>query len=169
MQQSRQPTVQLPIPSGQKICFTYGQQGHTWRNSPQEMGVQQLPGAAVAPPPVCLQIVPVATLRSNATVIMWQVGNVRVEVILDTGSAVSLVCCKEARLMNTHQAAQGTPAIELITASGEPLPVMACVKAPIPVRPSKQTSVSCFSFPDLVNPVILGTDFLCQHQIHQSQ
>ena len=74
---------------------------------PQETGGQQLPGAAVAPPSVSLQIVTVAILGSNATMIMWQVGNVRVKVILHTGSAISLVCRKEARLMNTHQESWG--------------------------------------------------------------
>ena len=44
-----------------------------------------------------------ATERNNATVVTGRVGEVAVEIMLDTGSTVSLLRRKEADSMNTHQ------------------------------------------------------------------
>ena len=96
---------------------------------------------------------------------MGEVGNVQVEVILDTGSAVSLLCHKEARLMNIYQASQGRPAIELITNLGEHLPVMGCVKALIQMIDTFQITHQFLVVPSLIYPVILGIDFLYQNQL----
>ena len=96
---------------------------------------------------------------------MGEVGNVQVEVILDTGSAVSLLCHKEARLMNIHQASQGRPAIELITNLREHLPVMGCVKALIQMTDTFQITHQFLVVSSLIYPVILGTDFLYQYQL----
>ena len=48
---------------------------------------------------------------NNATVIM-EMGNVIVEVMLDTGSAISLLHHKEAKMMNIHQVLQSSPFID---------------------------------------------------------
>ena len=53
----------------------------------REMRRGQLYGAAVVPSP---QAITVATVRSKATVIMGEVGSLSVEIMFDSGSAVSL-------------------------------------------------------------------------------
>ena len=54
--------------------------------------------------------------------------------------------------------------VRLIMASGEPLPVVGCVKAPIRID---QLAVShqFLVVERLVTPVILGVDFLQQHNL----
>ena len=82
---------------------------------------------------VSLQLVTVATMRNNATVITGKVGDVVVEIMLDTGSAVSLLRCRdsEANSMNTQPSSQGCSSIHLVTTSGESLPIISCVEAPV--------------------------------------
>ena len=70
-------------------------------------------------------------MRNNATVITGKVGDVVVEIMLDTGSAVSLLHCREANSMNTQPSSQGCSSIQLVTTSGESLPIISCVKAPV--------------------------------------
>ena len=74
-----------------------------------------------------------ATVRNNATVVTGRVGEVAVEIMLDTGSAVSLLRRKEADSMNTYPSSQGCSSIQLVTASGEPLPIVSCVKASVQI------------------------------------
>ena len=62
-----------------------------------------------------------------------RVGEVAVEIMLDTGLAVSLLRRKEADSMNTYPSAQGCSSIQLVTASGEPLPIVSCVKASVQI------------------------------------
>ena len=57
-----------------------------------------------------------------------------------------------------------TPQIRLITASGEPLQIAGCVQAS--VRISQLNVIHQFLAVDkLVTPVILGLDFLQQHNL----
>jgi len=58
----------------------------------------RLPGAAVVPVHKP-KLVTVATVRNNTTVITGKVGDVFVEIMLDTGSAVSLLRHGEAKTM----------------------------------------------------------------------
>ena len=74
----------------------------------------RLPGAAVVPISKP-QLVTVAIVRNNATVITGKVGDVVVEIMLDTGSAVSLLHCRETNSMNTQPLSQGCSSIQLIT------------------------------------------------------
>ena len=108
----------------------------------------------------------VATVKNNATVIQGKVGNVTVEIMLDTGSAVSLLRHNEASQMETHPIPSGNPSIELVTASGEPLPILSCGAAPVQVSNTNITTTHQFLVVDsLIYPVILGTDFLYRHQL----
>ena len=54
-----------------------------------------------------------------------------IEIMLDTGSAVSLLRYDEASRMETHPIPSGNPFIELVTASGELLPILSCVAATV--------------------------------------
>ena len=99
----------------------------------REIARGRLPGTAVVPvsKPTISHRGYVATERNNATVITGRVGEVTVEIMLDTGSTVSLLRHKEADSMNTHQSSQRCSSIQLVTASGEPLPIVSCVKASV--------------------------------------
>ena len=107
----------------------------------------------------------VATVKSNITVIQGKVGNVTVEIMLDTGSAVSLLRHNEASRMETYPIPSGNPFIELVTASGEPLPVLSCVAAPVQMLNTNITTQKFLVVNSLIYPVILGTDFLYRHQL----
>ena len=117
-------------------------------------------------PSVSPQLVTVATVRNNATVVKGKVGEVAVEIILDTGSAVSLLHHKEAGSMNTHPSSQGCSSIQLVTTSGESLPIVSCVKASAQITDDHLlTSHQFFVVDSLIYPVILGTDFLHEHHL----
>ena len=73
------------------------------------------------------QLVTVATVRNNTAVIIGKVGDVVVKIMLDTGSG----CCREANSMYTQPSSQGCSLIQLVTASGESLPIISCVEAPV--------------------------------------
>jgi len=124
----------------------------------------QLPGAAVIPvhnP----QLVTVATVRKNATVITRTVGDVFVEIMLDTGSAVSLLRHSEAKTMKIRPSLQNCSSIQLVTASGESLPIVDCVDAPIQMTDTFTTTHQFLVVDSLIYPVILGTDFLYKHHL----
>ena len=69
--------------------------------------------------------------------------------MLDTGSAVSLLQHKEAKLINTMQPSQRSSSISI----GKTLPVISCVETPVQIRRhlklSSETAVSCCSFLNL--------------------
>jgi len=79
-------------------------------------------------PPVSPHLVTVATVRNDATVINRKVGDVAVEIMLDSRSAISLLQHSDALSMNTHKASPTCSSIKLVTASGEPLPIISCVE-----------------------------------------
>ena len=56
-----------------------------------------------------------------------------VEIMLDTGSAVSLLCRMEADSMNTNPSSHGCSSIQLVTASGESLPIVSCVEISVQI------------------------------------
>ena len=111
------------------------------------------------------QLVTVATVRNNATVINGMVGGVAVEIMLDTGSAVSLLRCTEALSMNTYKTSPTCSSIKLVTALGEPLPIISCVEATVNVTDKFATSHQFLIVDSLIYPVILGTDFLYKHHM----
>ena len=65
-------------------------------------------------------MVTVATIKSKATVRMWEVGNTTVEVMFDSGSAVSLLRKSDMNQMSSVQHVHKQPRVRLITAAGEP-------------------------------------------------
>ena len=93
------------------------------------------------------------------------VGGVVVEIMLDTGSAVSLLRRTEADSMNTNPSSHGCSSIQLVTASGESLPIVSCVKTSVQITDHFMATHQFLIVDSLIYPVILGTDFLYKHHL----
>jgi len=116
-------------------------------------------------PSVSPQLVTVATVRNNATVIIRKVGGVTVEIMLDTESAVSLLRHSEVLSMHTCQSSSRCSSIKLVTSSGEPLPIISFVEATVNITDQFATSHQFLIVDSLIYPIILGTEFLCKHHL----
>ena len=107
----------------------------------------------------------VAAVRSKATVITGRFGGVAAELMLDSGSSVSLVQSDLlARAQGTVQPVKATRPLQLVTASGERLPVLGHIKAPIKLGELELLHESVV-VESLVAPVILGVDFLHENAL----
>ena len=104
-------------------------------------------------------MVKVVAIKQKATVTTGKLGGVNVEVMLDSGSSVSLVQQNMlSKCQNTVQNNENQP-IQLVTASGEQLPIVKHIKAPIQL--GEHVFLHDFVVvKKLVAPVILGVDFL---------
>ena len=87
-----------------------------------------------------------------------------VELMLDSGSAVSFL--KQEIAANTPGivAGQREPGLRLISAAGVDIPILDHVKAVVTVG-NLVKSHSFFVVKDLITPVILGADFLQEHRL----
>ena len=118
------------------------------------------------PPPATLgqQLITVASVTSKATVTMGEVGCSKVEMMLDSGSAVSLLRKQETENMKLIQPVERAPVVKLVTASGEPLLISSHVQAPVQVGNFK--TLHHFVVVDhLIYPVILGIDYLQENKL----
>ena len=79
------------------------------------------------------------TIKSKLAVIPGKLGNATVEVLLDSGSSVSLVQQQALSLACWWTSIKPPKCVELVTASGEVLPVLDYVRAPIKVGELDQT------------------------------
>lgn len=79
------------------------------------------------------QLITVASVTSKATVIMGEVGCRRVEIMLDSGSAVSLLRKQEMEYMKLIQPVERASVVKLVTAFGDPLLISNYVQAPVQV------------------------------------
>ena len=77
------------------------------------------------------QAVTVATIKNKATVIMGEEGNASVEIMFDSGSAVSLLRKRDMEHMKSLQHVDKHPQVTLITAAGEPLAVVGHVRTTV--------------------------------------
>jgi len=104
-------------------------------------------------------VIIVAIVKSMATVIEGTLGGVTVELMLDSGSSISLVQCDVLRdAKNVVQVAAARP-IQLVTASGDWLPILQHVRASVQL--GKLNVLHKFvTVKTLVTPVILGIGFL---------
>ena len=116
-------------------------------------------------PSVSPELVTVATVSNNATVITGMVGEVVIEIMLDTESAVSVLHHTEADSMNTNPSSQGCSSIQLVTASWESLPIVSCVKTSVQITQYFMATHQFLIVDSLIYPVILGTDFPYKHHL----
>ena len=104
----------------------------------------------------------VAALKSNAAITRGMVGKMEVDIMLDSGSSVSLI--QEGVV--TDFLGEKTPSpvgLTLVSAAGEDIPVLGCITVPLGIG-SLQVSHSLIIVQSLIGPVILGLDFLQKHR-----
>ena len=101
----------------------------------------------------------VEAVKSRATVTTGRLGGVMMDVMLDSGSSVSLVqrnVCLQAQDVVRVKARKPQ---QLVTASGEQLPILEHVRIPIKLG-ELELLHEFVVVENLVAPVILGVDFL---------
>ena len=105
----------------------------------------------------------VATTKIQTAVIMGSIGHLNLEVMLDSGSSISLLAQVHVAQM-TNITEKPVPKVLLRTASGIPLPVVKYVTATVLIQ-NMETMIQhdFFVVSDLIVPAILGLDFLQQH------
>ena len=105
----------------------------------------------------------VATIKTQAANIIGKVGNVQIEMLMDSGSSISLLSQDiTKRLKDFTQ--RPLPLIKLKTASGEILPLCNHISTQVSIQNMITPVGHNFVVTDhLIAPVILGTDFLHQH------
>ena len=105
-----------------------------------------------------LEIITVAAIKSSATVLKGKLGGVEVELMLDSGSSVSLAQSNILQKARNVTQVAARP-IELVTASGDQLPILQHVKASVQLG-ELHVVHEFVVVKNLVAPVILGIDFL---------
>ena len=91
---------------------------------------------------------------------MWgELGGTGVEVMLDSGSSVSLVQQQVLSRAGDVEQIEGEKHLQLVTASGAPLPILGHIRSSIQVGEIELVH-SFVVVRELVAPVILGVDFL---------
>ena len=112
-----------------------------------------------------MHTVVVATTKLQTAVIMGNIGHTTLEVMLDSGSSISLLAQSSVSQM-TNIIDKPVPEILLKTASGVPLPTVRYITASVLIQ-NMETPVqhNFFVVSDLIAPVILGLDFLQNHSL----
>ena len=109
-------------------------------------------------------VITVAAVRSSAATLTGELAGKPMEMMLDSGSAVSLVLKEEADKLQDKLTNITIPQVRLVTASGEPLQVAGRVQASVKI--CQLNVIHQFLVVDkLVTPVILRLDFLQQHNL----
>ena len=110
-------------------------------------------------------IVTVLSVRCNAAILTGELAGKTMEMMIDSESAVSLVTKQEVDTLKHHNLLNGpVPKLKLVTASGEPLLITGYIQAPVRISQLEITH-QFLVMARLVAPVILGVDFLQQHNI----
>ena len=111
-----------------------------------------------------VSIITVAAVRAKAAIIAGEIGGVGVEMMLDSGSTVSLIRQDIIKQLHPQSIAKlrGIPELQLITASGEPLQVVDHIEASIRLR-KLEFKHRFVVVNKLITHVILGVDFLQCH------
>ena len=104
-------------------------------------------------------IVTVAAVRTKAAVIKGKVGGVATEMMVDSGSSVSIVRKEVLDQSQGITKIRPAPQLQLITASGEPLQVLDHIMAPVRIG-QQSVSHEFVVVSNLVTPAILGVDFI---------
>ena len=104
--------------------------------------------------------VTIAAVRSKAAIVNGQICGTEVEMMLDSGSSVSLVQQGVISQPMDVTHIRPTPGLQLVTASGEQLKIVDYIKAPVTLGKLSTKYHDFVVVNNLVAPVILGMDFL---------
>ena len=104
----------------------------------------------------------VATTKVQTAVIMGSIGYLNLEVMLDSGSSISLLAQTNVEQM-ANITEKPVSKVLLRTASGIPLPVVKYVTASVLIQNMETMLHDFFVVSDLIVPTMLGLDFLQQH------
>ena len=102
----------------------------------------------------------VATTKIQTAVIMGKMGHSTLEVMLDSGSSISLLAQSSVEKM-TNTIEKPVPRILLRTASGVSLSTVKYITTSVLIQTWRETPVqhSFFVVSDLISPAILGLNF----------
>ena len=104
----------------------------------------------------------VAATKINTAVIMGSIGQHNLEIMMDSGSSISLLAqAYVEQMINITE--KPLPKVLLRTASGIPLPIVKYVTASVVIQNMQRMQQDFFVVSDLIVPAILGLDFLQQH------
>ena len=97
-------------------------------------------------------------MRPSAATIWGKIGDKKVEIMLDSGSSISLI--QESIVTPFSDKNKISPSgLQLTSASGDNIPILGCITLPLCIG-ELQTSHSLVVVKSLITPVILGLDFL---------
>eukprot|EP00731_Ephydatia_muelleri_P003473 Em0001g3473a len=108
------------------------------------------------------KVISVAAVKSKIATLMGSVGDTAAEIMLDSGSSVSLLRQELAQKATGVVRTQPRQEIRLVTAAGESLPILGYVKATVRLGTLEKLH-DFVVMKDLITAVILGTDFLQLH------
>ena len=147
-----------------------------WSNGPPSKGLLDAgkrPGGAqggpqaspaIGPDNTKLNLIMVSAIRTNAAIINGLLGGVPMEIMLDSGSAVSLIRQDMISPLMTSVIHIPLPQVKLVTAAGNDLLIVDHIQAAVQIQNYTVTH-SFIVVNTLITPAILGIDFLQQHGI----
>ena len=145
---------------------------HMWKDRSQCKGLlagkrqrDVCKGQQVSPIPVSpKRTIIVATIKTQATNIIGKVGNVQIEILMDSGSSISISLLSQYIAKSLKDSTlRPLPPIKLKTASGEILPLCNHISTQVYIQNMSTPVEHNFVVADhLIAPVILVTDFLRQ-------
>ena len=104
-----------------------------------------------------------AAVRPNAATTSGMIGEYKVEMMLDSGSSISLIQESTAAALSKEHKMMPS-GLKLVSASGDNIPILGCMTHPLCISELKTTH-SLIVVQSLIVPVILGLDFLQKHQV----
>ena len=148
--------------SDNRRCYACGKLGHVEKNCWQG----NYNRASLLPVgPSDDQVVTVSAVKCNAAILTGELAGKIMEMMIDSGSAVSLVMKQEVDVLKHDRLLNApVPKLRLVTASGEPMLITGCIQAPVRISQLEITH-QFLVVERLVTPVILGVDFLQQHNL----
>eukprot|EP00731_Ephydatia_muelleri_P003241 Em0001g3241a len=112
--------------------------------------------------PAVSKLVTIAAIESKVVTLTGKLGGATVNILLDSGSSISLVRKAALQVAENVRVITPTTLIQLVTAAGEKLKIVDYVTAPIQV--GDRTIEHNFVVVDnLITSVILGVDFMQKH------
>ena len=118
---------------------------------------QQVPPSTVSPQDV--NVITVAAVKTKAATILGKIGGSAVEMMLDSGSSVSLIRRDVIAGLQGIRKIPESPSLRLVTASGEPLVIVEHIQATVCIG-NLEIAHNFIVVDRLITPVILGIDFL---------